>query len=161
MTTTNLNIETKIFLTILLSIASYFLFMAYPVYGLFFCCLSTFVLCRLYINLRSFLKTSITIILVLSTYILLVSEATQLQGQKLVCELIDYYAEKKSLPENLKKTSKLMFNSFTPTFSEYQYNRTFDSTSNYLFHIKYKDLWGNEFKYCDKCGEFECKMPSY
>lgn len=154
------HIKTKIIITIALLLISFLSFLTYPVYGLFICCISTFVLCRLYINFKNHIKYSLTVVLVASTYVSLVGKATEQQGQKLVCELIAYYSANKLLPINLNETNSLLLNSFTPTFSKYQYYNTYDSTGTFLFHIKYKDLWGKEYKYCDKCGEFECKKNS-
>jgi hypothetical protein len=115
------------------------------------------VLCGLYINLKRPIKYSIAAATFVLTYVLLVEKATELQGQKLVCKIVDYYAANKKTPNSLNETNGLLINSFTPSFSKYQYSSTFDSVSTYIFYINYTDLWGNKYKYCDKCGEFECK----
>jgi hypothetical protein len=154
MTTTK---TTKIILTLLLLLVSVVLFLTYPTFGLYFSCMSTFVLCGLYINLKRPIKYSIAAATFVLTYVLLVEKATELQGQKLVCKIVDYYAANKKTPNSLNETNGLLINSFTPSFSKYQYSSTFDSVSTYIFYINYTDLWGKKYKYCDKCGEFECK----
>jgi hypothetical protein len=86
--------------------------------------MSTFALCGLYINSKRPIKYSIAAATFILTYILLVEKATELQGQKLVCEIVDYYAANKKTPNSLNETNGLLINSFTPSFSKYQYSST-------------------------------------
>jgi hypothetical protein len=150
----------KIILTITLPLLSILMFWNYPVLGLYISCITTFVLSCLYINLKRPIKYSFATLFGATTFIILVNKAFELQGQKLITEIVEYYKSNSKSPPNLRITNRLLLNSFTPTFDKYQYNSTYDSTTDYLFHISYKNFWGKDYKYCDKCGNFECD-PGY
>ncbi len=151
------NNKGKILLTIVLPALSFILFINYPIAGLYVSCASASILFCLYVNLKPLVKYGLSILIFFSSFVLLANKAFELQGQKLVGEIIEYYYQNSKAPVNLESNSSLLLSSFTPTFSKFQYSVSFDSLTYSYFHLSYTDHLGNHYKYCDKCGNFECK----
>lgn len=152
----------RLIIPILLLLGSLVLYYFLPNIGLYSICIVVFILTIYFVTIKLHFKLLMATLLSGMVFLSLISKTYERQGWKMVHLLFDYYHDNKEVPKSLDKNVFWKINSYTPMFDKYQYDCRYDSLAHFFFQLKYRDIWGRDYFYCDKCGEFEIeRKPSH
>ncbi len=141
----------------LISIVSVIVFLYNPSFGLIFISISLALIAYGIIKKRSWyclLYLAISVI----CYLSFESYTAKLQAEKIVNKIMAYYSDHNSTPEKLDDvfSSRTMF--MTPTFSEYNYFKDYETDEYCVWRLYYTDIWGKSFFYDNKTGDIEYRV---